>query len=156
MKISHIALAALLLGSGFMARQAKAQFIKIDDFTNSALGNLAGQTSDGPNSNVWGHVTSTASVVITSSPTPGAGQPGSGTPLSPNAYAATTTATDGAAVISLPVTIPITSIQATVFMQFDMGSDQSADNVNWDVANTPGSDAGGGGNAVEIGDHAFH
>jgi hypothetical protein len=149
MKIPNLAL-ALLLAVGFMAQPLKAQFIKIDDFTNSALGNLAGQTSDGPNQNVWGHVTSTGSVVITSSPTPGAGQPGSGTPLSPNAYAATTTATDGAAVISLPVTIPTNSTAATVFMQFDMGSSQAANNVNWDVANAPGSDAGGGGNAVEL------
>jgi hypothetical protein len=153
MKIRNIAVAALILGSVFLAQEAKAQFIKIDDFTNSAPGQLSGQTSDGPNANVWGHSTvsgAAGAVIITSSPTPGAGQPGSGTPLSPNAYAATTTSTDGAAVIALPVTIPTTSTAATVFMQFDMGASQTANNVNWDVANTPGSDAGGGGNAIEL------
>jgi hypothetical protein len=153
MKMRSITAVVLLLGLGFAARQAKAQFIKIDDFTNSTLGQLSGQTSDGANQNVWGHSTlggAAGAVVITNSTTPGAGQPGSGTPLSPNALAAATTSTDGAAVIALPVTIPTNSTAATIFMQFDMGTNQAANNVNWDVANAPGTDAGGGGNAVEV------
>src|SRR6266446_1502964 len=103
MKTKNTYVAILAFGFALGCPQARAQFIKIDDFTGAVLGNLASQTSDGPSNSVWHAVTSTGTIIITNSPTPGAGQPGSGTPLSPNALAATTTGTDGAAYISLPV-----------------------------------------------------
>src|SRR5580700_3148671 len=93
MKIRTIALAVLFLASNFPAQRASAQFIKIDDFTNSTVGaNLNGRVSDGPSNAIW-HLTTSGTIVITNSATPGAGQPGSGTPLSPNALAIATTAT---------------------------------------------------------------
>jgi hypothetical protein len=150
MKTKHSCVAVLVFGFALIGQQARARFIKIDDFTSAVLGNLASQTSDGPSNSIWHAVTSTSTIIITNSPTPGAGQPGSGTPLSPNALVATTTGNDGAAYISLPVSIPTTSTVATVFMQFDMGPNQTANNINWDVANAPGSDGGGGGNMVEL------
>ncbi len=152
MKTKNILIALVLGGIAFIGLPARAQFIKVDDFTNSVVGILSGQTSDGPSNAIWHAVSSTASVLITNSPTPGAGQPGSGTPLSPNALAAVSTLTDGAAYVNLPVSLPTTSTQATVFMQFDMGNANAVltNNVNWDIANQPGADAGGTLNMVEL------
>jgi Concanavalin A-like lectin/glucanases superfamily/Immunoglobulin domain len=140
---------ALLMGLAIFCPQAKAQFIRIDDFANATNGNLNLQVSDGPSNAVWHAVSSASVVTISQSTTPGVGLPGSGTPLNTNA-ATTTDVGDGAAYIALPMPIPTNSTVATFFMQFDMGPSQSQNNVNWDFAPSVGSDGGGGLNDIEL------
>ena len=152
MKIRKIAVAALLIGAGLLARPAYSQFIKIDDFVNATQANLAGQTSDGPSNSVWHGLTSASVVTVTNSTTPGVGLAGSGTPLTTNC-AQTLDTSDGAAYIALPVPITTSSTVATFFMQFDMGPTNTTaynNNVNWDFSPTTGSDGGGGQNDVEL------
>ncbi len=133
----------------FAGQQAKAQFIKIDDFANAHQGTLSGQVSDGPSNFVWQSVGTAATIIITNNTTtPGVGTPGSGTPQTTNS--AVTTVADGAAYIQLPTSISTSSTVATFFMQFDMGPSQTANNINWDFAGATGSDGGGSQNQVEL------
>ena len=148
MKTKTIQLAAILILLAITGHKAAAQFIKIDDFVNAVQGNLSGQTSDGPSNGIWHAVGSLSTIVITNSTSPGVGLPGSGTPVTTNA--ATATAVDGAAYIALPVAIASTSTLATVFMQFDMGTNVATNNVNWDLANVVSGDAGGANQMVEL------
>ena len=137
--------AILVIAMLIIGQQAKPQFILIDNFSNAVQGNLVGQTSDGPSNLVWSATKSASSVIITNSSTPGVGVSGSGTPLTPNA--AMVTSSDGADNIKLPVAISTTSTQATIFLQFDMGPSQTANDVNWDLANSTGGASGDGGGA---------
>src|SRR5580693_5653251 len=109
MRTIPINLTILIMAVVSTANRASAQFVKIDDFTNATPGTLNHRVSDGPSNGVWNLETSASSVVIAASTTPGAGQPGSGTPLSPQALAIASTSTDGAAYIPLPTPIPTSS-----------------------------------------------
>ncbi|HEX3800067.1 MAG TPA: immunoglobulin domain-containing protein [Verrucomicrobiae bacterium] len=148
MKTKLLRFAVLALGLAGLVQSASAQFIKIDDFVNSTVGNLASQTSDGPSNGIWHAVGSLSTIIVSNSPSLGVGQPGSGTPLTTNSAVATSV--DGAAYVALPVAIASTNTTATFFMQFDMGDNLATNNVNWDLANVVSGDAGGANQMIEL------
>ena len=127
LKMRNIAMAVLILGSGFIAQQALAQtWILVDNLITHAPGSLGGQVANGPDGGSWTSVGMANSVVVTNSST--------------GVIAAVTggTATGGAAPLGadwlqMPQTIGGGSTAATVFFQFDMGTTPSLDDLNWSL-----------------------
>jgi hypothetical protein len=138
MKTRNILNLGLLIGSAFMAQQASAQFQLIDDLTTHSAGNLAGQTAT--SGGTWQNLGTAGAITIGTSATTGGNAAIAG-PL------------DGAAYLALPTAFASSSMAATFFMQFDLGSSQTANNLNWDLwTSTTGTDGGGANavNAVEL------
>jgi len=130
MKTKNLFVVGLLLGSAFMAQRASAQFVLMDNLTAQPTGNLDGLTAaDG---GTWTSVGVPDSITIGPSATTG--------------NAALAGGTDGADYLALPATIGGGSTAATVFFQFDMGSSQTANNVNWSLEN-PGTATDSAGNS---------
>jgi hypothetical protein len=130
---------AALLGLAFTAHRASAEFVLIDDLTTGHTfgGDLVGQTANGPGGGTWQGLGGAGTVTI-------------GTSASTGGAAAIASALDGAAYITLPTPIAADSSAATIFFQFDMGSAQDTNNINWSLENHGTAANGGGANANNV------
>jgi hypothetical protein len=138
MKTKNLIVAAICLGSAFIAQQASAQWTLIDDLTTGhTAGNLGGQAAaDGGN---WVGIGTAGGVTIGN--TPGSGS------LTQGAISDTTGTINGADYILLPTAITAGNTD-TVFFQFDEGASVTANNnQNWTVETIDSATTLSGGNA---------